>query len=138
MVGKPIKLKVWEDNQAAATVVRTGKSQELRHVKRVHGVNICTLNDQLKKNMYELLDCHTYAQAADIFTKYFDNDVKWCHAKELIAVILGTLAKLLLDVSSKYTNNNDSITNKLHRNSNFTAVFKCSTPFSTDIFFCSN
>ena len=66
-----ISFEVWEDNQTCATIVRTGKTNELRHVHRVHGVNICALHDAYTKKLFALKDGHTKAQAADIFTKYF-------------------------------------------------------------------
>ena len=36
----PLVLTLYEDNQAAAQIVRTGKTPKLRHVKRVHGISI--------------------------------------------------------------------------------------------------
>ena len=41
--GKPVEMEVFEDNQAASRVVKTGKSQELRHVHRAVSYTHLTL-----------------------------------------------------------------------------------------------
>ena len=103
---RKIRLHLREDNQTCATIIKSGKSNELRHVKRVHGVNICTLHDHYQKKLFTLGDCHTHAQCADIFTKYFDNDVKWIHAKRLIGVLDAATSQRLLDNNNNKKNNN--------------------------------
>ena len=55
--------KVWEDNQSCAQIVKSGKSAELRHVKRVHGVCICSLNELYKRGLFIIRDCHTRVEA---------------------------------------------------------------------------
>ena len=105
ITGRKIRLHLWEDNQTCATIIKSGKSNELRHVKRVHGVNICTLHDHYQKKLFTLGDCHTHAQCADIFTKYFDNDVKWIHAKRLIGVLDAATSQRLLDNNNNNKNN---------------------------------
>ena len=87
VLGRTPELFVYEDNQAAARIVTTGKSQKLRHVSRVHGISICALHDLRCRGMFSLVDCHTKAEAADIFTKHFVNPDEWKHALELIGML---------------------------------------------------
>ena len=68
-LGRTPKLTLCEDNQAAAQIVRTGKPQRLRHVRRTHGISISALHGWNLTDVFTLADCHTKAQAADVFTK---------------------------------------------------------------------
>ena len=43
--GTTIKATVYEDNQATARIVKTGKFRTMSHVKRVHGCKLSLLND---------------------------------------------------------------------------------------------
>ena len=83
---REVKLKVYEDNQATAKIVRSGKFKALRHVKRCHGVKLSFLTEQLQAKTFDLQDCNTTAMAADIFTKHFTCLLKWLHAIELIGM----------------------------------------------------
>ena len=85
--GRPVDMEVFEDNQAASRVVKTGKSQELRHVHRVHGVSIRALHEAWQESEFSLKDCHTMAQAADIFTKGFTSRVMWNRVSQLIGMV---------------------------------------------------
>jgi hypothetical protein len=88
LLGRKVLLVVFEDNQATATIVRTGKfAQSMRHVKRCHGVQLSTLTERLEDGTFVIEDCHTESMAADIFTKHFITPHKWVHAKELIGVL---------------------------------------------------
>ena len=40
ILGKDLPLIVYEDNEAAATIVRTGKFKAMRHALRHHGVRL--------------------------------------------------------------------------------------------------
>ena len=71
ILGRKVRLVVMEDNQAASRIVKSGKSQELRHVHRVHGISICSLHEWHERGFFVLEDCHTMAQAADIFHEAF-------------------------------------------------------------------
>ena len=87
LLGREPKLRVWEDNEATIKIVRSGRFPTMRHVKRVHGVSIMSLHDNLNKETYFLEDCHTDVQAADIFTKHFVKRDEWLHRCELIGVV---------------------------------------------------
>ena len=88
-----MSFEVWEDNQTCAAIVRTGKTNELRHVHRVHGVNICALHDAYVKKLFALKDCHTKAQAADISTKYFTDAIVWKHVRSLVGMVSGRMSR---------------------------------------------
>jgi hypothetical protein len=86
ILGRPVTLVAYEDNQATAKIVRSGKYAAMRHVKRTHGVQLSFLTEQLRAGSYELEDCHTSVMAADIFTKFFICARKWHRAIQLIGV----------------------------------------------------
>ena len=49
ILGRTPELTVYEDNQAASTIVQTGKYPKLRHVQRLHGVRISWFHDLYRK-----------------------------------------------------------------------------------------
>ena len=87
ILGRVPSVTLYEDNQATARIITTGKYPKLRHVQRLHGVNISWLHDLLKKGHYGLHDTHTKRQAGDIFTKHFTSVPLWNHAMSLIGVV---------------------------------------------------
>ena len=87
ILGRPVELILYEDNQAAATIVTTGKYPKLRHVSRLHGVNISELHEMHRRKLFRLVDCHTKRQAAEIFTKFCASADEWQHYMRLIGVV---------------------------------------------------
>ena len=87
ILGRVPKITLYEDNQATTRIITTGKYPKLRHVQRLHGVNIAWLHDLLKKELYDVYDTHTKRQAGDIFTKHFTAVPAWQHAVSLIGVV---------------------------------------------------
>ena len=71
----------------------------LRHVHRVHDVNICALHDAYTKKLFALKDCHTKAQAADIFIKYFTDAIVWKHVRSLVGMVSGRMSRWLVELS---------------------------------------
>ena len=67
--GRPIRLKIFEDNQAAITICEEGFSIKLCHISCTHRVNMTSIKDEIDKPGCELLIIGTKEQAADIFTK---------------------------------------------------------------------
>ena len=86
---KMVKMVVYEDNQATARIVKSGKFRTMAHVKRVHGVQLSLLHELHKRKVYSLEDCHTKVMAADIFTKFFIESMKWAQAILLIGIVEG-------------------------------------------------
>ena len=65
---RKVKLNFFEDNQATARIMETGKAPTLRHIQRTHQVNIAWLSDVIKtQKSINLCDCDTNCMAADIF-----------------------------------------------------------------------
>ena len=80
-------MTLYEDNQATSRIIQTGKYPKLRHVQRLHGVNISWLHDLNKRGLYDIVDTHTKRQAGDIFTKHFTSVPCWEHAMKLIGIL---------------------------------------------------
>ena len=59
LLGREPRLRVWEDNEATIKIVKSGRFPAMRHVKRVHGVSVMSLHDNLEKAVFALEDCHT-------------------------------------------------------------------------------
>ena len=79
VLGRPVKLIMYEDNQACAKIIQSGKFDKMRHVSRAHGVRLSFMHDCFKRGIFELKDCNTNAMKGDIFTKFFSNPFKWQH-----------------------------------------------------------
>ena len=54
MLGRPVLLRLREDNTACAKVVTAGYSKKLRHLKRVHRVSLASVKEQLDRDDVEL------------------------------------------------------------------------------------
>lgn len=71
-----VPIKFEQDNQAAIATLHSGYSAKLRHVGRVHRVNIASINEQLEEGTFELEYCESKMQLANGFTKII-NGVEW-------------------------------------------------------------
>ena len=80
VLGRTPIIMLYEDSQATSRIIQTGKYPKLRHVQRLHGVNISWLNDLYQKGLYKIHDTHTKRQAGDIFTNHFTSIPCWQHA----------------------------------------------------------
>ena len=81
---REVKVQLLEDNQTTAINIRTGRFPKLRHVQRMHGVNIRWLYDGIQRGIFSVQDCHTQRMAADIFTKHFTSKDSWDHAVRML------------------------------------------------------
>ena len=69
-MGRPVTLRVKEDNQATIKVILKGFSPKLRHIQRTHKVNLGSLQEIFEEDTSSVLEyVETEKQAADIFTK---------------------------------------------------------------------
>ena len=84
ILGRPVRLTLLEDNQTTAMNIRSGKFPKLRHIQRMHGVNVRWLYEALVRKVFYMEDCHTQRMAADIFTKHFTSADSWNHAIKLL------------------------------------------------------
>jgi len=85
LLQRSIRLEIHEDNEAAIKAVSKGYSQKLRHMNRVHKINISSIHDALNNNNIDISHCTTDEQAADIFTKALAA-MKWPAALQLLGV----------------------------------------------------
>ena len=69
VLGKKIRIRVLEDNEAACRVIITGKNPSMRHMSRTQRIDISSINDVYRKGHFLFVNCPTEFQAADIFTK---------------------------------------------------------------------
>ena len=85
VLGRDIKTKIYEDNQATITVVRKGYSKKLKHIFRTHKVKLGSLKEVCVNDNTELVYIETKKQAADIFTKALAPNL-WDHALEMLGI----------------------------------------------------
>ena len=80
-----------EDNTATLQIMLSGKSPNLRHVCRTHGVNLLWVHERIAgrtgPDAAITADyCKTHEMAADIFSKEFRLLPQWQHALSLIGI----------------------------------------------------
>ncbi len=71
ILARPLALDVYQDNQATARIMSTGRAPTLRHIKRTHTVSIAWLHERVTGPDVRLHDCISSIMAADIFTEHF-------------------------------------------------------------------
>ena len=81
-----MKIDMFQDNQATMRVLLTGKAPTLRHFPRAHGTPLKWMFNAVQEHG-NLCDCATDVMAADIFTKYLIDEIKWVNACNLIGVV---------------------------------------------------
>jgi hypothetical protein len=84
---RKVQATLLEDNQATLQKFKTGKNPTLRHLSRIHRVNMAWISDVFRKcDQTCIKDCSTSEQAADIMIKGFTNPVVWDRAISLIGL----------------------------------------------------
>ena len=88
---RPVKLTLYEDNQAAITVMVTGKNPNMQHMGRTHCVSHCWLHEVVtgEADDINVLYCDTKEMAADLMTKQFVDADKWRNAIKLVGLVEG-------------------------------------------------
>mgnify|MGYP007060145185 CR=1 FL=1 len=76
-----------EDNTALIRVVKTGRNPTMRHLTRVHGVDISSMHEKFAADTWHIHYEKSEKMAADIYTKAFTNKVKWDQVRTLINVL---------------------------------------------------
>ena len=79
-------LRFHEDNEAMIRVCRSGRNPTMRHLLRTHAVAVASLHETFSRSDITLLYVQSDRQAADIYTKAFDNGDKWRAVCTLIGV----------------------------------------------------
>ena len=86
LLGRKLKVRLMEDNDAAVKIKTSGRNPAIRHMWRTHNVDLAFLNECLKNGHYTIEYCKSAAQAADIFTKEFRDAVSWNRVCRLIGL----------------------------------------------------
>ena len=68
-------------------VCQTGRNPTMRHLLRTHGVAVAWLHEQFTQGRYRLIYTPSAFQAADVYTKSFDNSDKWVSVCQLINLL---------------------------------------------------
>ena len=84
---KKMRLNIMEDNQSTIRIVKSGYSAKLRHVNRVHEVDLSSIKEQLEDGYIEIQYVDTCNQAADLFTKALEPQ-KWGPALHMLNIIV--------------------------------------------------
>ena len=85
ILGRKVELNIKEDNQATIKIIRKGYSHKLRHLNRVHKIDISSIKELLDDETFTLEYINTDEQAADIYTKGLPVH-KWDNALRLLGV----------------------------------------------------
>ena len=86
VLGRDLVLKIREDNQATIKVVQKGYSAKLRHIGRVHKVDLSSIKEEIDKDDVELSYVITTEQCADMFTKPLEPQ-KWSPALVMCNIV---------------------------------------------------
>ena len=85
LLQRSVLLRIRGDNEACAKVCTAGYSKTLRHLKRVHKINLASVKGQLDRDDTELMLVGTKYQKADIFTKALSGSL-WPAALSMLGV----------------------------------------------------
>ena len=85
LLQRSVLFRIREDNEACPKVFTPGYSKKLRHLKRVHKINLASVKEQLDRDDTELMLVGTKYQKADIFTKALSGTL-WLAALSMLCV----------------------------------------------------
>ena len=68
------------------TVVKSGRNQRMRYLKKTHRVSVAWLHERFKSKDFELVYEVSCRMAADIYTKAFGDALKWAAVCGLINI----------------------------------------------------
>ena len=85
LLGRPIVLRIQEDNTATIKVLRKGYSWKFCHVARAHKLDLGIVKEAIEDQSVLLDHVETTKQCADIFTKDLPAHA-WTHAINLLGL----------------------------------------------------
>ena len=94
---RPVGVTLLEDNQTTATHTRTVNFPKLRHVQRMHGVDIRWMYDGIQRDVFNVRDRHTQRMSGDILIKRFTVNGSWEHAIRLLGFRGADFSKVIQD-----------------------------------------
>ena len=77
ILDRTLSLDVYQDNQATARIMSTGRAPTLRHIGSTHCVSKSWLNERVIGPDITLHDCLSEVMAAYLFTWHFVSRGKW-------------------------------------------------------------
>ena len=81
LLGREVKLVIWEDNESTIKIIKKGRSPKLGHFRRTHRIYWHWLSDLINTDPnISLQYIKSELQAADIFTKAITDRVVWNRA----------------------------------------------------------
>jgi len=80
---------LYEDNQAAISIIESGKNPNMKHITRSHGISISYLHEFWSQDYASYCYEKSADQRADIFTKAFRTAGTWQSACKLIGLDYG-------------------------------------------------
>ena len=87
MLNRELLIDVYQDNQATARIMTTGRAPTLRHITRTHSVSVAWIHERVASDDIQLHDCVSAVMAADMFaTQFIDRD-KWIDVCSLIGIV---------------------------------------------------
>ena len=75
LLNRRLFIVAYQDNQATARTMTTGRAPTLRHIKRTHSVSVAWIHERVASDDIQLHDCVSAVMAADIFTIPFSNQI---------------------------------------------------------------
>ena len=89
------------DNKAMIRVIKTGRNPTMRHLQRMHRVNVASLYEKFQDPRMDLDHVGTNDMAADIYTKGFTSAQKWVASLKSINVFTReSLSRLKMKILS--------------------------------------
>ena len=85
MLQREVKIKLYEDNQAALRIIETGYSPKLRHIGKSQRVDIAFVSDCCEQRGVLPEYIATDKQKGDFLTKNLARD-KFCKALDLVGI----------------------------------------------------
>ena len=86
ILDRPVELQCLQDNASVIQIVHNGYSPKLRHMKKIHKLNLASLYELFTEPDIKLQYIKTSLQRADPYTKALE-PCKWKDALELLNVI---------------------------------------------------
>jgi hypothetical protein len=87
LLNRELLIGVYQDNQATARIMTTGRAPTLRHIKRTHSVSVAWIHERVASDDIQLHDCVSAVMDADIFTKHFISRDTWIDVCSLIGIV---------------------------------------------------
>ena len=71
LLNRELLIDVYQDNQATARIMTTGRAPTLRHIKRTHSVSVAWIHERVASVDIQLHDCVSAVMAADRIHRAF-------------------------------------------------------------------